>query len=128
MSFFILSNKRTSQVLNIKILLLTRLMIKLSDVPFFISEKCFYLLRTENLFFKSGKHKAVNVSTNGFFLSLLFRDEIKLRCLSNFDEIPRAEKKSNNISGKKHILYWKRKVHTHVAFDKSLLEVFLNHL
>ena len=100
MSFFILSNKRTSQVLNIKILLLTRIMIKLSDVPSFISEKCFHLPRTENLFFKSGKHKAVNVSTNGFFPSLLFRDEIKLRCLSNFDEIPRAEKKSNNISGK----------------------------
>lgn len=100
MSFFILSNKRTSQVLNIKILLLTRLMIKLSDVPFFISEKCFHLPRAENLFFKSGKHKAVNVSTNGFFPSLLFRDEIKLRCLSNFDEIPRAEKKSNKISGK----------------------------
>lgn len=79
-------------------------MIKLSDVPFFILEKCFHLPRTENLFFKSGKHKAVNVSTNGFFPSLLFRDEIKLRCLSNFDEIPRAEKKSNNISGKKHFV------------------------
>lgn len=42
-------------------------MIKLSDVPFFISEKCFHLPRTENVFFKSGKHKAVNVSTNVFF-------------------------------------------------------------
>lgn len=104
MSFFILSNKRTSQVLNIKILLFTRLMIKLSDVPFFISEKCFHLPRTVNLFFKSGKHKAVNVSTNGFFPSLLFRDEIKLRCLSNFDEIPRAER-NQTTSQEKNILY-----------------------